>query len=162
MLRQFKVDSVGGCCTEGVSVIYKVAVTQIQTSNTTNYNLIMIISLSFSAEYCSDCSTVSAIRTQIVHRYDSTCRYDSVMVDKLCVTSWRTFVMSQACALGRQILDLTEVLVPLSSEKPPHAHVSLSRCPLSTTLSTFPWSSGPGGTVPQVQIRPSVHVSCNA
>ncbi len=51
-----------------------------------------------------------------------------------------TFIISQAAALGRQILDLTVVFVPLSSEKPPHANLILNcslRCEAS---STFPWS----------------------
>lgn len=34
--------------------------------------------------------------------------------------------MSQPGALGRQILDLTVVLVPVSSEKPPHVHLRLT------------------------------------
>lgn len=69
--------------------------------------------------------------------------------------------MSQADALGRQILDLTAVFVPVSSEKPPHAPLCLNRALRSKASSTFPWSSGQGECVPCRQIGCSMPISCN-
>lgn len=49
-----------------------------------------------------------------------------------------TFIMSQAGALGRQILDLAVVFLLVSSEKPPHARPDLNGSLRSKVSSTFP------------------------
>lgn len=60
--------------------------------------------------------------------------------------------MSQASALGRQILDLTVILIPLCFEKPSHAaphlnHTFLNCLFFFKTSSTLPWFSGLVGMV---------------
>lgn len=70
-----------------------------------------------------------------------------------------TFVVCQTGALGRQILDLTVVFIPLRSEKPPHPHLCFTcLCSLSG-LKLLPHSHDPRGREGVNQTAPAV-VNC--